>query len=79
MRSCTVASFNLHWGRRLRSNESYDVIDACRALDTDVVALQEVWRPDDGTSIAEDVAAALGYDFHEAWMCRAELITSARF
>ena len=52
MRSCTVASFNLHWGRRLRSNEPYDVIDACRALDTDVLALQEVWRSDDGTSTA---------------------------
>ena len=78
MRSCSVASFNLHWGRRLHPNKPYDVIEACRALDADVLALQEVWRPDGGTSTAEDVAAALGYEFHEAWMCRAELDPKAR-
>jgi len=83
VRSLTVASFNLHWGRRLRSNkpysnEPYDVIDACRALDADVLALQEVWRPDGGSSIAADVASVLGYEFHEAWMCRAELDPKAR-
>ena len=78
MRSCTVASFNLHWGRRLRPNTPYDVIDACRSLDADVLALQEVWRPDGGTSTAETVAGALGYDFHETWMCRAEVDPKAR-
>ncbi len=69
-RLITVASFNLHWGRRLRSARPYDVVDACAQLDADVLALQEVWRPDGGTSLAEQVAAALDYELHETWACR---------
>jgi endonuclease/exonuclease/phosphatase family metal-dependent hydrolase len=66
-----AASFNLHWGRRPDFHERYDVVDACRRLDADVLALQEVWRPDGGTSVAEEVAGALGYDVHETWTARA--------
>ena len=50
MQSVTVASFNLHWGHRPRSYKPYDLVAACRQLDADVLALQEVWRPDGGTS-----------------------------
>ena len=71
MRSVTVASFNIHWGRRPRVYEPFDVVAACRQLDVDVLALQEVWRPDRGTSVAEEVADALGYELHEVWTARA--------
>ncbi len=66
----TVASFNIHWGRRSKSTDPFDVIDACRRLDADVLALQEVWRPDGEPSLADEVADALGYDFHVAWGAR---------
>jgi len=71
MQSLTVASFNIHWGHRLRSYKPFDVVDACRQLDADVLALQEVWRPDGGTSTAAEVAETLGYDCHETWTGRA--------
>ncbi|MBV8237050.1 MAG: endonuclease/exonuclease/phosphatase family protein [Acidimicrobiia bacterium] len=71
MRSVTVASFNVHWGRRPRVYEPYDVIDACHRLDADVLALQEVWRPDGRHSVAADAAATLGYELHEVWTARA--------
>src|SRR3954465_9816178 len=71
MESMTVASFNIHWGHRLRTYQPYDLVAACRELDADVLALQEVWRPDGESSTAETVAAALGYDIHQAWTGRA--------
>jgi endonuclease/exonuclease/phosphatase family metal-dependent hydrolase len=58
----TVANFNLHagidgWGR------PFDVVAACRALDADVVVLEECWtpagRPEAGQAVL--VASALGY------------------
>lgn len=59
-----VATFNLHagvdgWGR------PFDVVAACRSLDADVVVLEENWAPDDGPSLAAQVAAALGYRSYE--------------
>jgi endonuclease/exonuclease/phosphatase family metal-dependent hydrolase len=74
MTSVTVASYNIHWGRRTRDpgrNEAFDVVADCRRIDADVLALQEVWKPDDGPSVAEEVADALGYEFHEMWTARA--------
>jgi endonuclease/exonuclease/phosphatase family metal-dependent hydrolase len=71
MRSLTLASFNLHWGRHPHTFEPFDVAAACEALDADVLALQEVWGPDGGTSVAADVAARLGYDLHQTWTGRA--------
>ncbi len=71
MGSLIVASFNIHWGRHPRSYEPFDVLDACRQLDADVLALQEVWQPDRGTSVAADVADQLGYDIHEMGSGRA--------
>jgi endonuclease/exonuclease/phosphatase family metal-dependent hydrolase len=68
--SVTVASFNLHWGRHPRTFLPFDVVDACRRLDADVLALQEVWRSDGEPSIATEVAEALGYERHELWTGR---------
>jgi endonuclease/exonuclease/phosphatase family metal-dependent hydrolase len=55
-----VASFNLHagvdgWGR------PYDVVDACRLLQADVLVLQESWRSSDGDDLAGSVGSELGY------------------
>jgi endonuclease/exonuclease/phosphatase family metal-dependent hydrolase len=60
----TVANFNLHagvdgWGR------PFDPIEACAALDADVLVLEEAWTNDEegpGSGQAEQIAAALGYD-----------------
>jgi endonuclease/exonuclease/phosphatase family metal-dependent hydrolase len=74
VRSVTVGSYNVHWGRRPGApdrGEPYDVVAACRRLDVDVLALQEVWRPDGGPSVAEEVAADLGYVVHQVWTARA--------
>src|SRR5579863_6352759 len=62
--SFSVATFNAHagtdgWGR------PYDVVAACRAIDADVLVLEENWAPDDGPSLAGLVAAALGYEARE--------------
>ncbi|MDE3086949.1 MAG: endonuclease/exonuclease/phosphatase family protein [Acidobacteriota bacterium] len=60
MSPLSVATFNLHagvdgWGR------PYDVLEACRSLDADVLVLQEVWVPDDEEGLAQRIAAGLGY------------------
>jgi endonuclease/exonuclease/phosphatase family metal-dependent hydrolase len=70
MDDLTVASFNLHWGRHPRTHRPFDVVDACRRLDADVLALQEVWRADGERSVAEVAAAELGYDLHQLWTGR---------
>jgi endonuclease/exonuclease/phosphatase family metal-dependent hydrolase len=69
-----VASFNVHmgvdgWGR------PFDVVAECRALDADVLILQEAWTPDDGSpGTAALVAADLGYHLvGEAPLARARL------
>jgi endonuclease/exonuclease/phosphatase family metal-dependent hydrolase len=51
----SIATLNLHCGI------GYQVADAVAALDTDIVLLQENWRPDGGPSLAELAAAACGY------------------
>ncbi len=60
-----MASFNVHggidgWGR------PFDVVEACRRLEADVLVVQETWSPLDESGVAqegvaEEVAAALGY------------------
>lgn len=73
MPELSVATFNIHggidgWGR------PFDVVDACRRLDADVLALQETWTPlhdsaatgpeGEGRArqgVADEVAATLGY------------------
>jgi len=71
----TLASFNIHasmdgWGR------SYDLLEACRSIDADVVVLQEVFAPLDGVSQAGEVAAALGYSCQELPLARSWRRTS---
>ena len=69
-----VATFNIHmgvdgWGR------PFDVVAECRALDADVLVLQEAWTPDDGSAgTAALLAASLGYHVvAEAHLARARL------
>jgi endonuclease/exonuclease/phosphatase family metal-dependent hydrolase len=58
--SLSLASLNLHAGRD-RSSARYDVTAAIGALGTDVVVVQENWRPDGHRSLAERAAATAGY------------------
>lgn len=65
-----MASFNTHagmdgWGRR------YDLTDACRTLDADVIVLQETFAPLQGASQADELAAELGYTPVELPLARA--------
>jgi len=67
-----VASFNVHggvdgWGR------PFDVVDACRRVEADVLMLQECWRPDSGDSIAQRVADQLGYETIELPFARGRI------
>jgi endonuclease/exonuclease/phosphatase family metal-dependent hydrolase len=55
----TVASFNMHWGVDAKGRR-FDVLDACRRLDADVLALEEVWRPHGGPAVVDEIAAASG-------------------
>ncbi len=54
-----LASLNRHAGRGA-DGRPYSVAEACLALHADVLALQEVWRPDGEPDPADAVAAALG-------------------
>lgn len=70
MPGLSVASFNAHagvdgWGR------PYDLVDACRRLDADVVVLQETFARLGAPSQADDVAAALDYTSVELPLARA--------
>ena len=62
----TIASWNLHWGRGLkwRRYPPFDVVEACRQIDTDVLLLPESWCPDDDPDAAQhrQVARAMGYE-----------------
>jgi endonuclease/exonuclease/phosphatase family metal-dependent hydrolase len=62
--SFSVATFNVHagvdgWGR------PFDVVTACRAVDADVLVLEETWTPSSGPGLAGEVARALGYSVFE--------------
>lgn len=56
----SVAAFNLHVGID-GYGRPYDVVDACGALDADILLLSEMFAPEGGPSQAEEVAATLGY------------------
>ena len=62
MPELTIASYNIHWGRRPRRGgfAPVDVVAAARRLDPDVLVLQESWAPDDGPADHDRIAAALG-------------------
>lgn len=70
----TLASSNVHmgvdgWGR------PYDLVGQCRALDADILVMQESFRPaDGGPSTAQRVATGLGYQVvEEVALARAKL------
>jgi endonuclease/exonuclease/phosphatase family metal-dependent hydrolase len=65
MPKLSLATFNTHYGVRPARRppaEPYDLEAALAALDTDVIVLQEVWRPDAQRGPADEAAAALGYE-----------------
>jgi len=73
MPQVVVASFNVHggvdgWGRR------FDVVDACRHIEADVLMLQECWSPDGGESTADHVARKLGYVASELPFARGRIV-----
>lgn len=74
MPELTVATFNVHWARGAASAGSppFDLVDACRAIDADVLTLQETWTPDGGPGQHDEVAAALGYEVRSIALSRAE-------
>ena len=49
MAELTLGSLNLHMGRGAGGHAApfYDVVTACKEVDTDVLVLQEGWVPDD--------------------------------
>jgi endonuclease/exonuclease/phosphatase family metal-dependent hydrolase len=59
--SLSVASFNAHAGLGPHRRR-FDVVAAIKALDADVVGVQETWRDDEGSSMMEDAAEAGGYE-----------------
>ena len=63
MAELTLGSLNLHMGRGAGGHAApfYDVVTACKEVDTDVLVLQEGWVPDDAEGDVVEVAAALGY------------------
>ena len=65
MSDLSLASFNTHYG--LRSSDrahprAFDMSAALTSLDTDLIVVQELWRPDGRRGAVDDVAASLGYD-----------------
>lgn len=63
MAELTLGSFNLHAGRGCGGHDApfYDVVAACKEVDTDVLVVQEAWIPDDEPGALVDIAAALDY------------------
>jgi len=76
-RLLTVASLNVHWGLH-PDGRPFDLVDACRSLTADVIALQEVWTPLGQPSPATRVAEQLGYQVLEAPLTRSADITRLR-
>jgi endonuclease/exonuclease/phosphatase family metal-dependent hydrolase len=64
-----IASFNVHggvdgWGRR------FNAAAACRALDAEVIVMQENFTPDGEEGVAAHVARELGYEVAELAFAR---------
>jgi endonuclease/exonuclease/phosphatase family metal-dependent hydrolase len=67
MARITLASYNVHWSRD-KQGRTFDAVEVCRALDADVIVLQESWLPDGEKSDADRAAAELGYSVSHALM-----------
>jgi endonuclease/exonuclease/phosphatase family metal-dependent hydrolase len=63
MPELTLGSLNLHMGRGHGGHDApfYDVVTACKEIETDVLVLQEAWVPDAAEGDVVAIAAALGY------------------
>lgn len=61
----TITTYNAHWGLT-PAGEPFDLAAACAGFDTDVIALQEVWNPDDRPPALTSWAADAGYQLVEA-------------
>lgn len=72
--SIAIASLNAHYGMG-RDGKPFDMAAACGALDADVIALQEVWWPDEGGSLLQELDRA-GYHLAELPQARASLSPS---
>lgn len=60
MTQLTVASFNAHWGVAYfgaLAGRRFDVVEAIRGFDADVVVVPESWRTLEGVSMLEPLAA----------------------
>jgi endonuclease/exonuclease/phosphatase family metal-dependent hydrolase len=73
MAELSLASFNTHYGLRpgRPPGVAFDVTAALRALDAEILVIQEVWRPDDGQSVVDDAAHELGLGIHHLELGRA--------
>lgn len=60
MARLTVASFNAHYGYSPRGRR-FDVAEVCRALDADVLVVQESWQPANAESDVDRFAREEGY------------------
>ncbi|MGI8710259.1 MAG: endonuclease/exonuclease/phosphatase family protein [Acidimicrobiales bacterium] len=60
MDAFTVTSFNTRWGRTV-DDAPFDLARTLAAFDSDVICLQEVWEPADGSGPLGAVATDLGY------------------
>ena len=68
----SIASLNAHFG--LGSNNApFDMAGACRSLGADVIALQEVWWPDEGGGWLQELRRE-GYQLAEFPQARAGLL-----
>jgi endonuclease/exonuclease/phosphatase family metal-dependent hydrolase len=63
MAELTLGSLNLHAGRGTPGHDAplFDVVTACKEVDTDVLVLQEAWAGPGADDVAT-VADVLGYD-----------------
>ncbi len=76
MPELTLTTFNTHYGvRPPRSGcRPYDLADTLAGFSgSDVLAIQEDWRPDAGPSAIDDFAAGHGYDVRSRVFARASL------
>ncbi len=60
-----LASLNTHGGRGA-DGRAYDLAAACRQVKSDIIALQEVWRPHGGPDPVDEIAAAAGAEAVQA-------------
>lgn len=61
MPTFSLTSCNTRWGLDV-DDRPFDLAGALARFDTDLVALQEVWEPHDGSGVVRPAAAALGYE-----------------